>query len=214
MNKSNLSQPSHTMAYISVIFVVICAFIGAFGSLDLPSYLLHQVGTLLMLITLLYYHCKIHLSRLSLTTYAIGFLGLHIFAAHYLYSFVPYNEWLIHYVQFDLNAFFGWQRNMFDRLIHFCYGLLLYPFFYQVTHYYFAELSLKKLLSIILLWVMASSMFYELIEWWIAITLSPEQAEHYNGQQGDMWDAHKDMFLATLGCMMAMLIHYFSAKHR
>ena len=27
----------------------------------------------------------------------------------------------------------------------------------------------------------------------------PKQAEAYNGQQGDMWDAHKDMFLAFLG---------------
>ncbi|MBP1502255.1 DUF2238 domain-containing protein, partial [Acinetobacter nosocomialis] len=25
--------------------------------------------------------------------------------------------------------------------------------------------------------------------------------ENYNGQQGDMWDAHKDMLLATTGAI-------------
>ena len=46
---------------------------------------------------------------------------------------------------------------------------------------------------------MATSLIYEWIEWLIAIGLSPEQAESYNGQQGDMWDAHKDIFQQQLG---------------
>ncbi|MDN5691483.1 MAG: DUF2238 domain-containing protein, partial [Acinetobacter sp.] len=54
--------------------------------------------------------------------------------------------------------------------------------------------------------VMATSLFYEWIEWWIAIGLSPEEAENYNGQQGDIWDAHKDMFLATIGAIMTGLV--------
>lgn len=31
------------------------------------------------------------------------------------------------------------------------------------------------------------------------MTMSGKDAEAYNGQQGDMWDAHKDMLMATLG---------------
>ena len=54
--------------------------------------------------------------------------------------------------------------------------------------------------------VMASSVLYELIEWAIAIGLSPEEAENYNGQQGDMWDAHKDMLLATIGAIFYGLL--------
>ncbi|MFX8262476.1 DUF2238 domain-containing protein, partial [Acinetobacter baumannii] len=38
-------------------------------------------------------------------------------------------------------------------------------------------------------------------EWGVALALSPEQAEAYNGQQGDIWDAHKDMLLAALGAL-------------
>lgn len=59
---------------------------------------------------------------------------------------------------------------------------------------------------------MASSMLYELIEWWIAIGLSPEAAENYNGQQGDVWDAHKDMFLASIGCLIFAVIDLIQNK--
>ena len=30
----------------------------------------------------------------------------------------------------------------------------------------------------------------------------PEAAESYNGQQGDVWDAHADMLLATVGALL------------
>ena len=59
---------------------------------------------------------------------------------------------------------------------------------------------------------MASSMFYELIEWVIAIDMSPKDAENYNGQQGDVWDAHKDMAISTLGSVVAWIISF--AKQR
>ena len=52
---------------------------------------------------------------------------------------------------------------------------------------------------------MASSVLYELIEWAIAIGLSPEEAENYNGQQGDM-GCHKDMLLATIGAIFYGLL--------
>jgi phosphoribosylglycinamide formyltransferase-1 len=41
-------------------------------------------------------------------------------------------------------------------------------------------------------------------EWAIALTLSPDQAEAYNGQQGDIWDAHMDMLLATIGALLVL----------
>ena len=56
---------------------------------------------------------------------------------------------------------------------------------------------------------MATSLIYEWIEWLIAIGLSPEAAENYNGQQGDIWDAHKDILLATIGAIMTGLTLYF-----
>jgi putative membrane protein len=51
--------------------------------------------------------------------------------------------------------------------------------------------------------VQAGSLIYELFEWALTLVLSPDDAEGYNGQQGDLWDAHKDMALAMLGSTVA-----------
>ena len=58
-------------------------------------------------------------------------------------------------------------------------------------------------LALAVMLVMCASLVYEWAEWAIALMLSPEAAEAYNGQQGDPWDAHADMLLATLGALLA-----------
>jgi putative membrane protein len=59
-------------------------------------------------------------------------------------------------------------------------------------------------------------MFYEVFEWMLSIVLSPEDAESYNGQQGDYWDAQKDMALAFVGslCMLFIIciLHFIRRK--
>ena len=193
--------------WASIFILIIMMAIASINPLEMQSYLLHQLGTVLMLIALFYGNHNIKLSNVSFVLYC-SFLAIHIIAAHYLYSYVPYNDWVKSLLHFDLNQFFGWQRNMFDRLVHFAYGVLLYPFFYQTLQHWLKPLSSSiKITCICIMWVMASSMFYELIEWWIAIGMSPEQAENYNGQQGDIWDAHKDMFLAFIGSVIAGLFY-------
>lgn len=193
----------YSIKTIAFLFAILLSTVFCFYTLHLPSYALHQVGTVIMLLILLYYNHKITLSNTSFILYCL-FLYLHIIASCWLYSFVPYNDWSVALFSFDIHGYFGWQRNMFDRLVHFCYGLLLYPLFFDVIKHYFKPLSTNKIHAIVLLWVMASSMMYELIEWWIALGLSPQDAENYNGQQGDVWDAHKDMFLASLGSVLAI----------
>jgi putative membrane protein len=63
-----------------------------------------------------------------------------------------------------------------------------------------------------LLFVLATSMLYEVFEWLLSVFLSPDQAEAYNGQQGDMWDAQKDMALAMLGAILMILILKIKTK--
>ena len=74
---------------------------------------------IVMLILCLY---KIGLSFFSFNLY-LAFLLIHVVAAHYLYSYVPYNEWTQTLLGFDLNAAMGWSRNMFDRFVHLAFGL-------------------------------------------------------------------------------------------
>jgi putative membrane protein len=45
---------------------------------------------------------------------------------------------------------------------------------------------------------------YEIFEWLLTAVVAPVRAEEYNGQQGDPWDAQKDMALALVGSLMAI----------
>lgn len=194
-----------TLKHWIVFAVLILAMIVAsIDPLEYASYGLHQIGTTIMLIILITCFKKIGLSFISFTLY-IGFLLIHILGARYLYSYVPYNEWLIQLFSFNLNQSMGWSRNMYDRLVHFSYGLLLYPFFLRLLQVWFPQVSPATLFWLGIQFVMATSLFYEWIEWLLAIGLSPEEAEKYNGQQGDIWDAHKDMLIATIGAIMTGL---------
>jgi putative membrane protein len=49
-------------------------------------------------------------------------------------------------------------------------------------------------------------MIFELFEWAAAELFGGELGQAYLGTQGDVWDAHKDMALASLGAIVAMLI--------
>ena len=103
------------------------------------------------------------------------------------------------------NEMVGWKRNNYDRVVHFSYGLLLaYPIrelFLRVAGVrgfwgYFLPLDLT----------MSSSMLYELIEWAAAEMFGGDLGVAYLGTQGDIWDAHKDMALASLGALIAMSV--------
>lgn len=197
--------------YLALALIVVAVAIASIDPLEFESYLLHQAGTLFMLIALLVAFKRIGLSYFSFCLY-LAFLLIHIIGAHYLYSYVPYNQWILYYFNFDLDQSMGWSRNMYDRLVHFAYGLLLYPFIYRCFQVWLPTAKPFSLFLLVIQFVMASSVFYELLEWGLSIGLSPEDAENYNGQQGDMWDAHKDMFLATIGAILTGIIQLVKQK--
>jgi putative membrane protein len=142
------------------------------------------------------------LSKISYTAIFV-FLCLHTIGAHYTYSEVPYDAAIQALTGHTLADTFGWQRNHFDRVVHFSYGLLLaYPIremFLRVANVrgfwgYFLPLDLT----------MSTSMLYELIEWLAATAFGGDLGVAYLGSQGDIWDAQKDMALATLGAVISM----------
>jgi len=51
---------------------------------------------------------------------------------------------------------------------------------------------------------LAFSLVYELFEWGLTMVLSPSDAGAYNGEQGDLWDAHRDMSCALVGALIAV----------
>ena len=131
-----------------------------------------------------------------------AFISVHCIAARWLYSNVPYDQWMQWLTGWSPQQAFGWQRNHADRLIHLLFGICCAP----ATLTYLRQrwpLSPRQGFVLTVMAIMCVSLVYEWLEWAIALTLSPEAAESYNGQQGDLWDAHADMLLATVGAFSA-----------
>ena len=125
------------------------------------------------------------------------FLSLHLVGAHYTYAETPFGFWL----QDALDL----QRNHYDRIVHFLFGLLIaYPFRELLTRAAGVRRSWSYLLVIIT--VLGFSGFYEALEGVVAVIVSPELGAAYLGTQGDEWDAQKDTALAFGGAVIAMAV--------
>ncbi|MCA9060098.1 MAG: DUF2238 domain-containing protein [Planctomycetaceae bacterium] len=130
------------------------------------------------------------------------FFWLHILGARYIYSYVPYDEWSQRLAGVSLSTALGWQRNHYDRLVHLLFGVLFIIPTAEIGGKY-ARMTARWSLVFGVLCVLAISAVYEIFEWLLTVVMSPRQADAYNGQQGDLWDAQKDMALAWLGAVVS-----------
>lgn len=166
-------------------------------------YLQHSV-TLLVAGILVYVTIKNNLSDKAFLLIA-GFLIFHIIGARWIYSFTPYDQWIKSLTGCSINSYFGFKRNEYDRLVHFLFGFMMLVPLREIYHKYY-NCSFREATLLAFLTILSMSMVYEIFEWSISIFLSPEDAEAYNGQQGDYWDAQKDMAMALLGATVMILI--------
>lgn len=136
------------------------------------------------------------LSNVSYTLITL-FMILHVVGSHYTYAEVPFGDTLQHWL--------GASRNMYDRLVHFSFGFLLaYPIreiFLRVTRVqgfwgYYLPFDVT----------LAFSAAYEIIEWLAAANVDPAAGLAFLGSQGDVWDAQKDMTMAGIGALLAMIV--------
>lgn len=183
------------------VFLIIVVIAGI-APYDRHDWLLENALTLIALIILGLTHKGFPLSRVSYTLIFL-FLTLHEIGSHYTYAQVPYNQWWQALTGKEFNQLFGFERNQYDRLVHFAYGLFLaYPIremFIRIADVkgfwsYFLPLDLT----------MSTSMIYELLEWGAASYFGGDLGVAYLGTQGDVWDAQKDMAFASLGALIAM----------
>ena len=183
------------------------------GSCFYPPYLqfllMQHVPTALAAALLVCVSNRFAISRLSFASIVL-FLALHTLGARYLYSYVPYDAWSETLIGVNITDYFGFQRNHYDRLVHFCYGLLLAVPIQEFERRYF-QLSPRLSAVLAIECILATSAAYELGEWLVAVLFAPAWAAAFLGQQGDVFDAQKDMALATTGAVvsisLSMLAH-------
>ncbi len=160
------------------------------------DWLLENYLVFIFLPVILLSGCYFKLSNLSYTLITL-FMLMHVIGSHYTYAEVPFGD--------TLQSWFGAERNMYDRLVHFSFGLLLaYPMrevFMRVakTHGVWAYWFPLEL-------VMAFSGGYEILEWLVAARVDPSAGLAFLGAQGDVWDAQKDMAVAAIGAAATMLL--------
>jgi putative membrane protein len=137
--------------------------------------------------------------RLSNVSYGLItlFMILHVIGSHYTYAEVPFGE--------VLQTWLGASRNMYDRLVHFSFGFLLA---YPIREIFLRVSRVKGFWGYYLPFdvTLAFSAVYEIIEWLAAANVDPAAGVAFLGSQGDIWDAQKDMTMAGIGALLAMII--------
>jgi len=148
-----------------------------------------------------------HRFQFSNTSYALFtlFLTLHLLGAHYTYAETPFGFWL--------QSVFGFERNHYDRIVHFSFGLLIaHPFREILLRRAKVSRAWSYFLAVCV--IMTFSAVYEVLEAVVAMIVSPELGSAYLGTQGDEWDAQKDTALAFGGAVIAMLVSRIYARQR
>jgi putative membrane protein len=180
--------------YLLVFFIF---WIGTFiNTPDRANWFTENTLTVLCLVMLIVTYRKFHFSDLSYTIFFV-YLLLHIYGAEYTYAENPFGYWLKDQLH--------WERNQYDRIVHFSFGFLLfYPMRdYFKNHFEWPEWVCWTLPIEITL---SFSAAYELIEWLVAEVFFPSEGVAYLGTQGDVWDAQKDMGIAFTGAVLSMIL--------
>jgi putative membrane protein len=133
------------------------------------------------------------------------FMVLHEIGAHYTYSEVPAGQWIRSLLALPADTTFGFDRNHYDRVVHFLYGLLVTPAMLEVIDARSSPTAMWRWLLTVG-FMTSHSVLYELLEWVAVVLLGGDLGMAYLGTQGDEWDAHKDMLLALLGSMISATI--------
>jgi putative membrane protein len=179
---------------ILVLYILLWIFL-ALDPFDRSDWLLENVLVFAGIAFTIVTYRTFSLSNFSFLLIAV-FLCLHAVGAHYTYEQVPFGEWI--------KPLMGTNRNQYDRVVHFAFGLLLtFPIAEAIRHT--TKTGWASALSLAAFVILAVSGLHEMIEALFASIISPALGQAYLGTQGDVWDAQKDMAAATAGSLIAMV---------
>lgn len=193
-SKSNV--PSKRELLVLLVIYLVGWTILAIRPYDRADWALENFFPVSMLIATIIAYPHYKFTRLSY--YLIFFyLFVQSYGGHYTYALAPPFNWL--------RDEFNLSRNHYDRVAHFMLGFLMAIPIREIL-LQFVTTSRRWMAFITSSIVLAIGAFYELIEWWAAIGLTPELGDKFLGTQGDIWDSHWDMFLALVGSILALAL--------
>jgi putative membrane protein len=137
--------------------------------------------------------------RFPLTTLLYSLLAVHacilMVGGKYTYAEVPLGFWV--------GEALGFARNHYDRLGHFAQGFVPAILAREILTRTSPLRGSRWLPWVCIACSLAFSAFYELTEWWTAVSTG-DASTAFLGTQGDIWDTQWDMFMALIGAVTAL----------
>lgn len=161
---------------------------------DLFTWFLEVLPALLGLVVLAITFRSFRFTRMAYWLMLIHSIILMI-GGHYTYAEVPLFNWL--------RDVFHMSRNNYDKVGHFAQGFIPAIIIREILIRKSPVKKGKWLFFMVVSICLALSVFYEFIEWWVAV-LSGTAAESFLGTQGYVWDTQSDMFIALVGAITAL----------
>jgi putative membrane protein len=140
-------------------------------------------------------HRRFRFSRLAYALMTLHAVILMV-GGHYTYAEVPLFNWIRDALELS--------RNHYDRVGHFAQGFIPAIVAREILLRTSPLGQGRWLFFLVVSVCLAVSAAYELIEWSVA-ELTGTAAEAFLGTQGDVWDTQKDMALAAMGALTALL---------
>ena len=156
-----------------------------------------NILTVLFIGLLVYTYNRFRFSNLSYTLLFV-FMVLHAIGGHYSYAEMP----LFDYFKdvFDLS------RNHYDRAIHFSFGLLFFFPVYELLVRIFRVPKGWGAYFLAFFVIAAFKGMFEVIEYgYVWFRADPLNVTNYLGEQGDSWDAQKDVALGIIGSLVSWI---------
>ena len=184
----------YRLAWLGVFFTALAW--SAWRPHDYGTWWLEVIPALVALLVLVVTRHSFPLTLLAYILILVHALILMV-GGHYTYAEVPAGNWL--------QEWMGGTRNNYDKLGHLAQGFVPAIIAREVLIRNHVIARRGWLGFIVVSICLAISAFYELIEWWVALS-SEEAAESFLGTQGYVWDTQSDMFLALLGASAALIL--------
>lgn len=172
-------------------------WISLYDARDQFLWLLEAAPVLLGLVILVMVYRFYKFTTFTYSLIAFSFI-LILIGAHYTYSNVPLFNWL--------RDEFSLSRNHYDRVGHFFQGVVPAIILREI----FARegwLEKRKWLNLVIIFsCLGISAMYEIVEMLAAFVVHGATIEWFLGFQDDVWDTQKDMLMALLGAISALLL--------
>ena len=198
-----MPRSASVSAYELALLAVVAAVLvwSGIAPYDRFTWVLEVLPVIIGLPLLIYVYPRFRFTPLAYTLMALHAIILMV-GGRYTYAEVPFG--------FQMQEWFGFARNHYDRIGHFAQGFVPAIVAREVLIRRSPLRGTNWLPFFVVCFCLAFSAFYELIEFWTALATG-DQAEAFLGTQGDPWDTQWDMMLALVGAIVSLLL--LSGRH-